>query len=141
MRTKPDYFYSQSAVIPFRRAGDELEILLITSRKKRRWVIPKGVKEPELSAAESAAKEALEEAGILGRVYPAPVGNYQYRKWGDVCSVLVFAMLVQEVLERWDEPFRDREWLSVAEAAARTEEAALKAMILSLAETLKGEPS
>lgn len=139
MRTKPDYFYSQSAVIPFRRAGDRLEILLITSRKKRRWVIPKGVKEPELSAAESAAKEALEEAGIRGRVYPAPVGHYQYRKWGDVCSVVVFAMHVQEVLERWDEAFREREWLGVEEAAARIEETALKTMLLSLAATLKGE--
>jgi phosphohistidine phosphatase len=139
MRTKPDHFYSQSAVIPFRRAGDRVEILLITSRKKRRWVIPKGVKEPELTPAESAAKEALEEAGIRGSLRQAPLGGYRYRKWGDVCSVVVYALEVQDLLAHWEEDYRDREWLSIEQAANRVEEPELKVMILSLAETLEHE--
>ena len=67
MRSVPEYFYTQSAVIPFREQNGEFQVMLITSRKKKRWVIPKGVKEPELSAPASAANEAMEEAGIRGK--------------------------------------------------------------------------
>ena len=78
MKTKPDSFYQQSAVIPFRGRGNSLEILVITSRRKRRWVVPKGVKEPDLSPQDSAAKEALEEAGIEGDVFPAAIGSSRH---------------------------------------------------------------
>ena len=56
--------------------------LLVTSRKGTRRVLPKGVVEPDLSPAASAAKEALEEAGICGPIDHEPLGTYQYRKWG-----------------------------------------------------------
>ena len=59
--------FKQSAVVPYRLVKNEIEVLLITTRKGR-WIIPKGIIEPELSAAESAAKEALEEAGVKGEV-------------------------------------------------------------------------
>ena len=99
---------------------------MISSRKKKRWVIPKGVKEPELSAQESAAKEALEEAGIDGAVLPSAIGNYEYRKWNGLCRVEVFLMAVEKVREEWIESYRDREWVSVEEAAQRVEEIELK---------------
>ena len=132
MRTKPDFFYQQSAVIPFRRGVDSLEILVITSRRKRRWVIPKGVKEPDLSAQDSAAKEALEEAGIEGEVFPASIGSYDYEKWGGTCHVDVYAMEVRKVYEDWLESFRDRQWVPLQEAVARLGEEDLKAIVQSL---------
>jgi phosphohistidine phosphatase len=67
-RPVPDYFYTQSAVLPYRLLDGKLQIMLIASRKATRWVIPKGVKEPELSLRDSADKEALEEAGIRGKL-------------------------------------------------------------------------
>ena len=70
----------QSAVIPFRRRDGQLEVLLITSSNNKRWVIPKGVKEPELSPRKSAAREALEEAGIEGPVSGESIGTYAYEK-------------------------------------------------------------
>ena len=63
MKTKPGYFYIQSGVLPYRVEGGVMRVLLITSQGGRRWVIPKGIVEPGLSAVVSAAKEALEEAG------------------------------------------------------------------------------
>ncbi len=132
MKTKPDSFYQQSAVIPFRGRGNSLEILVITSRRKRRWVVPKGVKEPDLSAQDSAAKEALEEAGIEGAVSPASIGSYEYEKWGGICHVEVYAMEVNKVYEDWLENFRDRQWVPVEEAAARLGEEDLKAIVQSL---------
>jgi phosphohistidine phosphatase len=139
MNQVPAHFYTQSAVIPFRLEQGEFRILLISSRRKRRWVIPKGVKEPGLSAPESAAKEALEEAGIEGRVQDRPVGRYHYEKWGGVCHVEVYPMAVERVLERWDESYRDREWVSLEEAVRRVEEPQLKALIGQLPQLVQGD--
>ncbi len=139
---KPAHYYVQSAVAPFRllggRAEEELELLLITSRKKKRWVLPKGVCEPGMTAQDSAAKEALEEAGIEGPVLEEALGTYRYRKWGGVCTVEVFAMRVDLEHEEWEESFRDREWLSLAAAIERIEEPGLRRILGSLPEALGG---
>ena len=132
MREVPEYFYEQSGVIPYRRVQGTIEVLMITSRKKKRWVIPKGVKEPELSPAESAAKEALEEAGVEGRLSSSPLGFYRYSKWGGTCNVEVYAMEVETVFQDWEESHRHREWVSVMEAIHRTREKGLKRLIQSL---------
>ncbi len=139
MRTRPDYFYTQSAVIPYRERDGRLEVLLITSRKKRRWVIPKGVKEPDLSPQASAAKEALEEAGIEGRVSERPIGTYRYQKWGGTCTVEVFVMAVDQVRETWEESYRDREWVSLETAVSRIEEDRLKALLRALPDFVRSQ--
>ena len=79
---RPEHFYRQSGVIPFRKRKGKLELLMVTSTNKKRWVIPKGVKEPHLSPKKSAIKEAWEEAGIRGKVSGGAIGAYRYRKWG-----------------------------------------------------------
>ena len=129
MKTKPDYFYIQSGVIPFRREGEEMQVLLITSSGGRRWVIPKGIVEPGLSASASAAKEAQEEAGLEGHVYSTPMGTYQRQKWGGTCTVEVFLMEVVEVFETWPEAFRHRQWMTIEAAAALVEEEDLKRLL------------
>jgi 8-oxo-dGTP pyrophosphatase MutT (NUDIX family) len=134
----PHHFFDQSAVVPFQWRDGALEVLLISSRKKKRWVIPKGVKELGLSAQESAAKEAIEEAGIEGGVLPEAIGSYEYRKWGGVCCVEVFAMAVEKVHDEWLESYRDREWLSVDEACQRVEEVDLKRLIGLVPEFARG---
>ncbi len=137
MQEQPDYFYAQSAVIPVRRRGESLQILLITSRRGRRWIVPKGIIEPDLSPADSAAKEALEEAGVEGVVLPERLGSYQYEKWGGICNVQVFVMEVTELLEVWLEDFRRREWLELEEALGRLEEDALCALLQQLPDHLE----
>lgn len=136
MRTKPDYYYAQSAAIPYRMNRGELEILLITSRKKRRWLVPKGIVEPDLSACDSAAKEAQEEAGVSGNVSGTSIGAYRYEKWGGTCVVKVFPMRVERVAEAWPEPFRDREWVSLGEAVRRVRDPRLKTLIEGLPQFL-----
>ena len=121
--------FPQSAVIPWRRREGRVEVLLITSRKRRRWVVPKGLVEPHLSPADSARAEAFEEAGIEGVVSPDPVGRYEYAKWGGICHVEVFLMAVERVLETWPEGFRERVWLPPADAAARLWEADLADLV------------
>ncbi len=137
MDSRPGWLYVQSAVIPFRRRADRLELLMITSRSGKRWVFPKGVVDFGLSPAASAAKEALEEAGIEGSVSPEPVGRYSYDKWGGTCRVEVFTMEVETIHERWlEQDYRTREWMGPEEAARRAEEADLARLILAVVESI-----
>lgn len=129
MKNKPDYFYVQSGVIPFRIEGGAMQVMLITSSGGKNWVIPKGIVEADLSAAESAAKEAEEEAGIAGTVYPTPIGSFQREKWGGTCIVEVFLMNVEHEWEDWPESYRRRVWLTIEEAASRVREEGLKDLL------------
>ncbi|MEN8130446.1 MAG: NUDIX hydrolase [Pseudomonadota bacterium] len=132
MQEKPDYYYNQSAVIPYRGDSSPYEILMITSRKKKRWVIPKGIIEPNLSAPDSAAKEAVEEAGLEGLVSDQPIGSYQYEKWGGTCKVRVYPMQVYKLLDDWLESYRDREWVDLETAISRVNENQLKDILRNL---------
>lgn len=117
---KPAYYYRQSGVVPFRQRGHQLEFLLITTRKRRRWTIPKGIVEPGLAAADSALKEAWEEAGIRGRLLPDALGVYPQQKWGGECLIEAFLLQVNEEAGIWPEAgFRKRRWFSLDEACRR----------------------
>ncbi len=140
---KPQNWYQQSAVIPYRltsqtgEASASVEILLITSRKRKRWVIPKGIVELDMSPLESALKEAYEEAGVRGRAEDAVFGVYVYKKWQGMCRVEVFLLEVTDVLPVWPEDWeRDREWITVDEAASRVREPDLKQLLLNVPNAL-----
>jgi len=125
----PDYFYRQSGVIPYRRTPDGYEILLVTTRSGKRWIIPKGVVEPDLTPRSSAETEAYEEAGIRGDTSGRSAGSYSYEKWGGTCTVEVFPMAVTDILDEWPESFRSRCWMHVDEAAASVREPGLARLI------------
>ncbi len=133
MKTRPLWFYNQSAVIPYRREGGRLEVLLITSRKRKRWIVPKGIVDLGKTASESAVNEAYEEAGVRGQISAAPVGEYSYHKWGGTCMVQVFLLEVEEILEEWPEKqSRQRKWMTVEGAALAVEEEELRHLLLSI---------
>lgn len=123
----------QSGVIPYRIRKDQVEVLLITSSKQKHWGIPKGWIEPFMSAADSAAKEAREEAGILGTVITPAIGTYANDKWGIPLRVEVFLMQVEEVLEDWAEAHRrQRAWLTPNKAMKRVKSIELKQLLQTL---------
>jgi len=137
-RPYPAYYYFQSGAIPYRDTGRGPEILLIRNRKRTKWGIPKGIHEPGYSAQASAAKEAFEEAGVLGEVADDVVGSYTIKKWGGRCTVTVFPMRVTCVLHasEWEEADRGRRWLPAARAAGRVGNEGLARLVASLAGTL-----
>jgi phosphohistidine phosphatase len=139
-RQVPDFFFKQSAVIPYRVGPAGVEVLLVTNRTRRRWIVPKGVVEPFLSAAESALKEAKEEAGVEGEVDGPPLGTYSYVKWGGTCNVEVFPMRVTKEYPTWEESFRDRRWFGIEDAAAVLREAALGDLLRNLPAALGKAP-
>lgn len=125
----------QVAALPWRRGTDGPEILLITSRETRRWVTPKGGRMSGKTDAEAAAQEALEEAGVEGRVTDRPLGRFRYlkvlkRRASRWCSVDVYGLEVAVEHSDWQERAeRERVWLSREEAARRVDEPDLKALI------------
>ena len=120
----------QSAVIPYRIQDKKLEILLITSSGGKRWIIPKGMIEIFMKPHYSAAKEAWEEAGVVGEVSETPIGTYSYKKLGCNFLVDVFLLRVETVFKDWPEAkIRKREWLSLPKAINRIQEAELKQIL------------
>jgi len=140
LRDRPAYYYTQSSVIPYRTKGDSVEILIVKSSKKKHWVVPKGIHEPGLSAQESAAEEAFEEAGIEGEIDDQALGAYTYEKWGAECTCHVYAMEVTNVVSEneWPESHRGRQWVTPEDAAANLKQPALGPMVETLVGTLRG---
>jgi 8-oxo-dGTP pyrophosphatase MutT (NUDIX family) len=134
----------QYAVLPYRRRADRrLEVLLITSRETRRWIIPKGWPIGELPPHESAAREAMEEAGVVGRVLKTPIGFFLYDKRLDDgstirCRVKVFAMRVERRLSRWlEKKQRETRWMLAGDAAKAVDEPGLRNILRSLGARLR----
>jgi 8-oxo-dGTP pyrophosphatase MutT (NUDIX family) len=109
-------------------------VCLVTSRNRRRWVVPKGHVEPGQTPQETAVAEAWEEAGLRGTVDPEPLGIYHYRKRGRSHAVTVYRFNLLVEHEQWPERLqRDREWVPIDEAARRVHEMELRDLLLELA--------
>ena len=125
----------QYAALCFRRGSDGHDVLLITSRGTGRWILPKGWAIKNLSDSGTAEREALEEAGVVGRIRPNAIGSYPYRKWmrGGLpvqCDVQVYALEVSHLKEEFPErKQRQRSWFSQQEAATLVGEPELKQLI------------
>lgn len=128
----------QFAALPLIRQGKQIRVLLLTSRGTGRWVLPKGWAEQDLTGVEVAAKEAFEEAGLVGELQPQSIGTYGYLKempqTGAVsCRVEVFAMWVDQQLDDWPERTeRVRQWFSLLEAAGKVQEDELRLLLEDL---------
>jgi len=103
MANKPSWLFNQSGVIPYVIEQGVTKYVLVSSSRKNGWVFPKGVVEKFMSPEDSAVKEALEEAGVIGEIEKGIFGEYKYEKWGGVCTVKVYALKVTEILSEWEE--------------------------------------
>lgn len=113
------------------------EVLLVTSRETRRWLIPKGWPAGRRSPRAVAAREAREEAGVIGRVCKRPIGTFQYEKRlspeaSIVCEVVVYLLKVDKQMRKWPEmASRERCWLRPVEAASRVSDTELSTLLLA----------
>lgn len=113
------------------RTNPVLEVLLITSLKTQRWILPKGWPHEGMSLAGSAAREAEEEAGVTGEVAAMPLGHYRYikDKAGEALPIRVevFALKVTGQHKAWlEKGTRKLLWLPPDRAAERVAETGLK---------------
>jgi 8-oxo-dGTP pyrophosphatase MutT (NUDIX family) len=125
----------QVGALCIRRQDDgSCQVLLVTSRDTGRWIIPKGWTSKRLRDSEAAAREAVEEAGVSGKIKGKPIGSYTYPKIGETGSrslrVAVYLLMVRRELKHWVERSeRRRAWFDVREAAKHVGEAGLRALI------------
>ena len=126
---------AQFGALCYRVEEGAVQILLITSRSTKRWIVPKGWPEDGLTPAQSAANEAREEAGVTGKVKQRPIGVYSYEKHVEnadalPCIVTLYALKVKKQSDSYPEQAeRHRQWLSSEEAASLVAEPELARLI------------
>ncbi|MDB5457824.1 MAG: hydrolase [Caulobacter sp.] len=129
----------QVAALPWRGGGDALEILLVSSRETKRWVIPKGWTMKGKTPAQAAVQEAFEEAGVEGEIEPASIGAYDYLKRlktgvARLVTVDVYPLRVTGEHALWPEKGqRTLKWMTPVEAALAVQEPQLRDLIARFA--------
>ena len=120
-----------------------IKVLLVTTRGRRNWIIPKGWPIRHLTAAATAAREAYEEAGLVGVVVgDEPFGSYRYEKPRNsrkvtIFEVSVFLFAVERQLHKWPEKSeRETRWFEPAEASALVAPAGLADILRNAARQL-----
>lgn len=132
----------QSGALCWRMHRGRVEVLLITSRDTGRWVIPKGWEVAGLTPAQSAAREAWEEAGVKGEIDDTGLGLFRYDKVLPVppvlsCQVQVFALRVRTLSDRFPErKQRRRKWFDAQKAARKVNEPELRGLLKALPDLL-----
>lgn len=102
----------QVAALPYRRTGTgDLEILLVTSRGKKHWILPKGKVDQGWSPSEAARAEAFEEAGVFGEIGDRPLMESIETGWG---KMSIHPLEVNQEVEDWPErKERQRRWVPI----------------------------
>lgn len=134
----------QTAALPVHwDKNGKLRVLMVTSRDRGRWVMPKGWQMDGKKPWHAAEIEALEEAGAIGFISETPIGQYHYDKWLDdgtsiPCRVTLYPMVVEKLKRRWKErKQRKRHWFSPKRAARLVEEKELSELLRAVAEKRK----
>jgi 8-oxo-dGTP pyrophosphatase MutT (NUDIX family) len=128
---------TQFGALCWRRRNGKVQVLLVTTRKSKRWIIPKGWPQDGATPAQAAITEAWEEAGVKGKVRTICIGIFSYLKGlpGDEtlpCVVAVFPVKVTSLANDWPEKkMRKRKWVSPKKAAALVSERELAGILLS----------
>ena len=128
----------QVAALPVRLdAAGRTRVLLITSRETKRLIIPKGWPMKGRKDHRTAAIEAQEEAGLIGRVSKKPIGTYIYWKRRpehfDLCRVKVYLLEVERQLPAWREKGqRQGAWFLSEDAAELIDDAGLVSLLRDL---------
>ena len=102
----------QIAALPVRLSADgTVDVYLVTSRGSGRWIIPKGNPIRGLAPQDVAAREAREEAGLVGPVLSRRLGSFEFQRVrgvvGETCLIDVYPMHVEKQLKDFPEK-RDR---------------------------------
>ncbi len=138
LTSRPPLLESGTLAYRLDRPGDP-RVLVLTTSKGKHWGIPKGRVEPHLSFGDNAAKEAFEEAGILGELAPTSAGKYRATKRLPGCDMVievwVYLLKVIRTLEDFPEKGRrELRWVSCEEAARLLREPCLAKLCLDLAD-------
>jgi 8-oxo-dGTP pyrophosphatase MutT (NUDIX family) len=136
----------QVGALPLRFEDGEPQVLLLTSRQTKRWVIPKGWPMRGRKNWAAAAQEAKEEAGIIGKTYKKPVGDFLYFKRRaahfDLCRVEVYVLNFEKKLTNFREKGqREARWFALEDAQDQVQEPGLMALLQAVDLTRYQKPA
>lgn len=125
---------AQFAALCWRIKNDKVQICVVTSRTRKRWIIPKGWPMHKQTPADAAATEAYEEAGVSGEALDICIGVYTHQRPGKVGNApiitMVYPLHVTHVHSKWPEKHeRRRKWVSLEKAAKKLSEPELKRIV------------
>lgn len=126
---------TQFAALCYRIKSNKVQVLLVTTRRTGRWILPKGWPIDGLTPQKSAAREAWEEAGVIGRPDAQPLGLYSFSKLmaNDEmlpCVAMVYSVHVKSLASDFPEKDqRERKWFSRKQAALRVGEPELSRIL------------
>lgn len=134
---------TQFAALCYRVKKGKVQVLLVTSRRSRRWIVPKGWPMDGKTPEASALQEAWEEAGVNGKVAGPCVGIYSYAK--DIgeeddlaCLAMVYPIAVKSLSKKFPEVGqRKRRWVSRKKAARLVQEPDLGRLIVGFDPTAR----
>lgn len=125
---------TQFAALCYRYEGEKLLICLVTSRRSKRWILPKGWPMHKETPAAAAATEAWEEAGLTGQPIDRCLGVFAYVKTLSQSLtpviVMVYPVEIDTIHDDWPEKRqRKRKWFSPRKAAKRIAEPELRRIV------------
>lgn len=132
---RKDELRTQFAALCYRVRRGKVQVLLVTSRGSKRWIVPKGWPMDSKTPAASALQEAWEEAGVIGRADDRCLGVFTYAKEigdsSDVpCLAMLYPVLVKSLSKQYPESDqRRRTWVSRKKAARMVSEPELARLI------------
>lgn len=137
LRFKTPEATRQVGALPYKVVDGQMSLLLVTSRRSGRWIYPKGSPIKGLTNWQSAAQEALEEAGIEGDVAHEPIGSFRaIKRVGQnrrVVEVDLYPLRVTKQHDKWQEmQQRRRLWVPLSEAARLLAEPVLADLTMTL---------
>lgn len=131
--------HAQVAVICMRETDGLKEVLLVTTRDDKSWIIPKGWPVEGLDDAASALHEAWEEAGVRSAsIDEEPIGSFGYEKGlsdGRALPVEASVYLAHVTELATDYPQngdRRRKWMTPQDAAELVKEPELKSILTAI---------
>jgi hypothetical protein len=123
----------QFGAVPFRMRKGRIEVMLVTSRDGRRWLVPKGW--PMKRGPRYTAKtEAYQESGVRGKLRRKPLGTMSYRKkvGGRVLKMhlSLYPLVVKKQVRRFPErKQRTIRWFSLKGAVKRCDNPSLARLL------------
>ncbi|KIN73358.1 NUDIX hydrolase [Sulfitobacter guttiformis] len=128
---------TQFAALCWRVRRGKVQILLITSRRRKRWIVPKGWPMDGKTPADCALTESWEEAGVVGTASDDCIGVYSYARMREgeedvPCLAMLYPVKVKTLKTKFPErKYRRRKWVSRKKAAKLVNERELSKLINS----------
>jgi 8-oxo-dGTP pyrophosphatase MutT (NUDIX family) len=129
----------QAGALCWREGNEGLEVLLITGRRSGKWSVPRGWALRGRSLAETARREAWEEAGVTGALEHRLLGMVtapkDYRLVGRIqWQLALYPLKVELLADHWPEAGqRRRRWFPLAEAGQLVRPKALAPLLSAFA--------